>query len=56
MKPFRGKRTELGEFAAVIQPLSFAATVHLAVAERDDRLSGCQKLGGKVTKCLRFAL
>ena len=40
MKPFRGKRTELGEFAVVIQPSRLGAAVHLAAVERDDRLPG----------------
>ena len=56
MKPFRGKRTELGEFAAVIQPSRASAAVHLAAAERDDRLSGRQKPGGKVATRSRVVL
>lgn len=57
MKPFRGKRTELGEFAVVIQPLGLTArAVHLAAAERDDRLSGRQKPGGKVAARSRAVL
>ena len=56
MKPFRGKRTELGEFVVVIQPSRSRATVHLAATERDDRLSSRQKPGGKVATRLRVVL
>ena len=56
MKPFRGKRTELGEFAVVIQPARLGVTVHLAAAERSDRLSGRRKLGGKVATRSRVVL
>ena len=56
MKPFRGKRTELGEFAAAIQPSPVTGKVHLAAAERDDRLSGRQKPGGKVATRSRVVL
>lgn len=57
MKPFRGKRTELGEFVAAIQlPTTNWSVVHLAAAERDDRLSGRQKPGGKVATRSRVVL
>ena len=54
MKPFRGKRTELGESVVVIQPA--CAPVHLAAAERDDRLPGRQKPVGKVATRSRVVL
>ena len=56
MKPFRGKRTELGEFAVVIQPAAVVLQVHLAAAKHDDRPSGREKPGGKVATRSRVVL